>query len=94
MSPVIAMKTLEILKSQHVIANKIETLQSPESFNLSKREIEILEKISDGQNYNQIAEQLFISAKTARKHIENIYQKLHVHSKLKAVQIAQKNRWV
>lgn len=94
MSPVIALKTLEILKNQHIIANKIETLQSPESFNLSKREIEILEKIADGQNYNQIAEKLFISAKTARKHIENIYQKLHVHSKLEAVQVAQKNRWV
>ncbi len=94
MSPIIAMKTLEILRNQQVSEQKIETFQSPETFNLSKREIEILEKISNGLNYNQIADQLFISAKTARKHIENIYQKLHVHSKLEAVQLAQKNRWV
>jgi DNA-binding NarL/FixJ family response regulator len=93
MSPVIAMKTLEILRNQQVIENKIEELQSPETFNLSKREIEILEKIANGLNYNQIADQLFISAKTSRKHIENIYQKLHVHSKLEAVQMAQKNKW-
>jgi DNA-binding NarL/FixJ family response regulator len=93
MSPVIAMKTLEMLRSQQVVDNKIEIVQTPETFNLSKREIEILEKIAEGLNYNQIAEQLFISAKTARKHIENIYQKLQVHSKLEAVQIAQKNRW-
>lgn len=94
MSPVIAMKTLEMLRNQQVSEQKTETIQSPETFNLSKREVEILEKIANGLNYNQIAEQLFISAKTARKHIENIYQKLHVHSKLEAVQIAQKNRWV
>lgn len=94
MSPIIAMKTLEILRNQQVSEQKIETFQSPETFNLSKREVEILEKISNGLNYNQIADQLFISAKTARKHIENIYQKLHVHSKLEAVQLAQKNRWV
>lgn len=94
MSPVIAMKTLEMLRNQQVSEKKIETIQTPETFNLSKREVEILEKIANGLNYNQIAEQLFISAKTARKHIENIYQKLHVHSKLEAVQIAQKNRWV
>lgn len=94
MSPIIAMKTLEMLKNQQVSEQKIEKVQSPETFNLSKREVEILEKISNGLNYNQIADQLFISAKTARKHIENIYLKLHVHSKLEAVQLAQKNRWV
>ncbi len=94
MSPIVAMKTLEILRNQQVSEQKIEKIQSPETFNLSKREVEILEKISNGLNYNQIADQLFISAKTARKHIENIYQKLHVHSKLEAVQLAQKNRWV
>lgn len=94
MSPIIAMKTLEILRNQQVLSHKIDTIQSPETFNLTKREIEILEKITNGLNYNQIAEQLFISAKTARKHIENIYQKLHVHSKLEAVKLAQKNRWV
>lgn len=94
MSPIVAMKMLEILKKQHVSKQKIETILSPETFNLSKREVEILEKIANGLNYNQIAEQLFISAKTARKHIENIYQKLHVHSKLEAVQMAQKNHWV
>lgn len=94
MSPVVAMKTLEMLRNQRVIETKVEHVQSPETFNLSKREVEILEKIANGLNYNQIADQLFISAKTARKHIENIYQKLHVHSKLEAVQLAQKNRWV
>ncbi len=94
MSPTIAIKTLQILRSQQLNEQKIENYQSPEEFNLSKREVEILEKVATGLTYNQIADQLFISAKTARKHIENIYQKLHVHSKLEAVAVAQKNRWV
>jgi DNA-binding NarL/FixJ family response regulator len=94
MSPTVATKTLHMLRSQQVAAQKTETIQSTEIFSLSKREVEILEKIAAGLNYNQIADSLFISAKTARKHIENIYQKLHVHSKLEAVQMAKKNRWV
>lgn len=94
MSPIIAMKTLQILRNQEVVGQKTETYQSPKEFNLTKREIEILEKVTAGLTYNQIADQLFISAKTARKHIENIYQKLHVHSKLEAVAVAQKNKWV
>lgn len=94
MSAVVAMKTLEILKNQQVEDQKLVTIQSKESFNLSKREVEILEKIAIGLNYNQIADQLFISSKTARKHIENIYTKLQVHSKLEMVHLAQKNRWI
>lgn len=63
-------------------------------FNLTKRETEILEQLSTGLNYNQIAENLFISPGTVRKHIENIYQKLHVHNKVEAVQLAIKNRLI
>lgn len=94
MSPIIAAKTLEILRKEPIATKKVEAYVSPESFNLSKREIEILENIANGLSYTQIADRLFVSAKTIRKHTENIYQKLHVHSKLEAVQLAQKNKWV
>ena len=94
MSPIIAMKTLQILRKQEINNISIGEIETTESFNLSKREVEILEKITEGLNYNQIADQLFISSKTARKHIENIYQKLHVHTKMEAVAVAQKNKWV
>lgn len=94
MSPIIAAKTLEILRKEPIAEEKLTPYVSPESFNLTKREVEILEKIANGLSYTQIADQLFISAKTTRKHTENIYQKLHVHSKLEAVQLAQKNKWV
>ncbi|MFD2522053.1 response regulator [Emticicia soli] len=95
MSPIIAAKTLNILRREVIIEEEKErALVSPQSFNLTKREVEILEKIASGLSYTQIADQLFISAKTTRKHTENIYMKLHVHSKLEAVKLAQKNKWV
>jgi DNA-binding NarL/FixJ family response regulator len=94
MSPIIAAKTLEILRKESITEEKVALNLSPESFNLSKREIEILENIAGGLSYTQIADRLFVSAKTVRKHTENIYQKLHVHSKLEAVQMAQRNKWI
>lgn len=86
MTPSIALKALKLLRNPP-------SFQEPkEELSLTKRETEILEQIAKGLNYNQIGENLFISPKTVRKHIENIYQKLQVHSKLEAVQKAVKNR--
>ena len=43
---------------------------------------------------NAIAENLFLSAGTIRKHVENIYAKLHVHNKLEAIQKAKNNNLI
>ncbi|MCX6169798.1 MAG: response regulator transcription factor [Ignavibacteriales bacterium] len=56
-----------------------------EETNLSSREIEVLTSLSDGNNYQEIADRLFISVDTVRHHIRNIYRKLHVHSQSEAV---------
>lgn len=63
-------------------------------YGLTKRETEILEQLAAGRNYQEIAENLFISPSTVRKHIENIYQKLQVHNKVEAVQVALRHRLV
>lgn len=52
---------------------------------LSKREAEILELLSKGYRYKEIAEMLFISMDTVRTHIRKIYEKLHVRSRTEAV---------
>lgn len=88
MSATIASKTLQLLRNP-IIENHSETTQD---FNLSTREIEVLELLKKGYDYNKTAEQLFISPYTVRKHIENIYKKLQVHNKVEAVQKAIKNR--
>lgn len=54
-------------------------------YELSEREKEVLSRLSDGYNYQEIANSLFISVDTVRHHIRNIYKKLHVHSQSEAV---------
>lgn len=55
------------------------------SFDLTTRETEILKLLARGYTYQLAAEQLFISPKTIKKHIYNIYGKLHVSSRTEAV---------
>ncbi|HMN17330.1 MAG: response regulator transcription factor [Ignavibacteriaceae bacterium] len=88
MSATIASKTLKLLKQSSDIIQE----DSKEDFKLSKREVEVLELLKKGFDYNQIAEKLFISPFTVRKHIENIYKKLQVNNKMQAVQKASSSR--
>lgn len=87
MSPSVALKTLELLRNPNKINNN-----ENDDFGLSQREIEVLERISQGLDYKEIAENLFISPATVRKHIENIYRKLQVNNKMNAVAKASKNK--
>lgn len=52
---------------------------------LTRREIELLELLSKGYRYKEIADKLFISQDTVRTHIRNIYLKLQVNSKIEAI---------
>jgi len=52
---------------------------------LSNREKEILEQLSKGLMYKEIAAELFISSETVRKHVYHIYEKLHVTNRVEAV---------
>jgi DNA-binding NarL/FixJ family response regulator len=56
-----------------------------EDFQLTAREKEILFSLVDGLSYKKIADKYYLSVHTIRKHISNIYEKLHVHSKSQAV---------
>ncbi|MES2655499.1 MAG: response regulator transcription factor [Bacteroidota bacterium] len=87
MSPRIARKALQLL-----MGAKIEKKQVEETV-LSPREMDILKGLVDGLDYKSVAEKLFISPHTVRTHITKIYQKLHVNSKIQAVNLAVKNRW-
>jgi DNA-binding NarL/FixJ family response regulator len=57
-------------------------------FQLSEREKEILQMLSEGLDYKEIASRIFISPNTVKKHTISIYQKLHVNSKAQALRIA------
>lgn len=90
MNPSIALKTLKLLRNPVDFENRAEV----EDIKLSSREIEVLEQLSKGLNYNNIADNLFLSPSTVRKHIENIYTKLQVHNKLEAIQKAKSNNLI
>lgn len=86
MHPSIAYKTLKLLRNPQNFEEKCEL-----DVKLSTREIEVLEQLSKGLSYSVIAQNLFLSPSTVRKHIENIYTKLQVHNKLEAVEKARNN---
>jgi len=52
---------------------------------LTRREREVLSRLSQGLMYKEIADKLAISLDTVRKHLGSIYRKLHIHSRTDAV---------
>lgn len=64
--------------------------KKPSKIELSNREKEVLGLLSEGNSYDSIAEQLFISKNTIKFHLKNIYIKLQVNSNIEAVQKANR----
>lgn len=84
MSSQIARKVVEVFS--------VTKPQTDELEQLTPRETEILNLLSKGFRYKEIAEQLFISRETVRTHIRNIYEKLEVRSNTEAVIKYLKNK--
>jgi DNA-binding NarL/FixJ family response regulator len=80
MSSQIARKVVAAFQNKPVPQSAEENLEV-----LSKREKEILESLAKGLLYKEIADQLFISQETVRKHVYHIYEKLHVGNRVEAV---------
>jgi DNA-binding NarL/FixJ family response regulator len=77
MSNAIARKVVKTFQEMGTSSKVIE--------NLSERESEILACVAKGYRDKEVAEKFFISSETVRKHLRNIYQKLHVRSRTEAV---------
>jgi DNA-binding NarL/FixJ family response regulator len=77
MSANIARKLFSLFLDEHI--------ESEPTTGLSKRENEILQLLSKGLLYKEIAEQLSISVGTVRQHIHKIYEKLHVQNRTEAL---------
>lgn len=90
MTPSIALKSLQLLRN----AEEWKHVDEIETVRLTPRESDVLLQISKGLDYKAVASNLFISPPTVRKHIENIYKKLQVHSRLEAVEMARRNNLI
>ncbi|MGG5577405.1 response regulator [Myroides sp. C15-4] len=71
--------------AKKVILSFKEDKASQENYALTEREKEILKHLSLGAQYKEIGATLYVSTETVKKHIKNIYTKLHVNNKTEAV---------
>ena len=86
MTSSIARRVLHFFQQQPTVVSQ------QQDYNLSRREIEILNSLVKGYSYKLIADEHFISMDTVRSHIRHIYDKLHVNSKTEAVLKAIKEK--
>lgn len=77
MSSEIARRVVASVQKRKKFSEPVETLTT--------RENEILEYLAKGFLYKEIAEKLFISYETVKRHIHNIYDKLHVQTRVEAL---------
>jgi len=84
MSANIARKLVTVFREKEKASIPVEAL--------SNRENEILQLLSKGLLYKEIADQLSISVSTVRQHIHNIYEKLHVQNRTEAINKAFKRK--
>lgn len=85
----------ETVFSMYLLSSKsgeqsLEKNQEIQSDLLSKRELQILQKVSEGCTDLELADQIFLSVNTVKWHLRNIYHKLGVRSRLEAVTEAKK----
>jgi DNA-binding NarL/FixJ family response regulator len=85
MSPFVAQKVFQHFRNKTAIAA---------SFHLTVREKEILELLVKGNSYKMIADKSAITIDTVRKHLQNIYHKLHVSCGTEAVAKALQHKIV
>ncbi|NVK26404.1 MAG: response regulator transcription factor [Flavobacteriia bacterium] len=90
LTPSIALKALQLLRN----VEEWKEVDDIEKVKLTPREHDVLRQICQGLDYKAIASNLFISPPTVRKHIENIYGKLHVHSRLEVIEKAKRNNLI
>jgi DNA-binding NarL/FixJ family response regulator len=97
MSPGVARKAMDMLRqmpSKFTEPGELDTNISIDNYGLSSRELEVLKALESGKSYRAIGEKLFISPLTVRKHVSNIYQKLHVSGKIQLLKLSQKQNLI
>ena len=82
MSSEIARRVVAMIQQQGTASTEVEVL--------TDREKDILDLLAQGYLYKEIAEQLYISKLTVKKHIHTIYDKLQVQNRTEALNKARR----
>jgi DNA-binding NarL/FixJ family response regulator len=93
-SPGIAHKILQLVQNNTVVLHEKPASTERIAFNLTQREQEILRLLVQGLLYKEIGDRLQISANTAKKHVLNIYSKLHVNTRSQALMLVYQKGFI
>ncbi len=93
MSPAIARKALKMLQRSEYYESHLQPKHSSIPENISDRETEVLQLMVSGMDAKSISAHMNLSVHTVRKHIANVYEKLHVCSKAQIISLAHKQGW-
>lgn len=85
-------KELEALPDLKKIEALLDEKKEPDLHGLTLRELQVLQLVSDGETNKGIADKLFISERTAERHLSNIFNKLQVNSRTEATSFAYKHQ--
>jgi ATP/maltotriose-dependent transcriptional regulator MalT len=83
-------RSLEYAQDVRSCFNLKERKQQKQINLLTKRELEVIKLIGEGASNEEIAKKLFISVSTVKSHILNLFGKLQVKSRSKAIVEAKK----
>ena len=78
--PAADLNDLDLISAPLSLANQANLIEP-----LTNRELEVLELLAQRLSAKEIAQRLFISDRTVKRHTANIYQKLDVHSRQEAI---------
>jgi DNA-binding NarL/FixJ family response regulator len=65
-------------------------LVKTDRYDLTEREMQVLECLSNGDKYRDIAQKLYLSEGTVRNYVSSLYSKLEVNNRIQAMKKAQK----
>ncbi len=88
-----------VIAGEHYIGSRMmhvifDTFRKTHNGPLTNRETEVLELLSEGKSYTEVADELFIGKETVRSHIKNIYFKLGVSKKAQAIKIGREQKYI
>ncbi|MGJ8664197.1 MAG: response regulator transcription factor [Marinicella sp.] len=74
-----------MLQNKHNNQPFVQNAEAISQLGLSKREVEVLQKLTEGTSNQDIADQLFVSVNTVKTHLKNGFMKLEVNNRIQAI---------